>query len=129
MVVTELTPDLIDDGARLVQKMDEMGIAPRAAFWMLFPDIDVWRLAISESSSSKEGPLKGYRTIQKAMERLDPEPERLSLDNIALLPPGAPLVDLLRAAIPTGPGISRIRLTNNVVDGQLIADALLYRIT
>jgi len=41
----------------------------------------------------------------------------------------APLYVLLRSAISTGPGLSGIRFSRNVINGQLIEDAYLYRIT
>ncbi|NIV68021.1 hypothetical protein GWN43_04130 [Candidatus Bathyarchaeota archaeon] len=37
------------------------------------------------------------------------------------------LVKLLRAAIHTGPGISGIRFTGNVINGVFIDDAYIYR--
>ena len=129
MVAKELTQDLIEDGARLVRQLDEMGHEPQAAFWMLVPEVETWRLAIYEPDLANAGPQKGYRAIQRSLDRLDPPAQQLSLDNVVVLQPSTRLVDLLRVARRTGPGVSRIRLTSKAVDGELIPDAFLYRVT
>lgn len=128
MVITELTPDLVDDGERLVRQLDSMGYDPDAAFWMLFPEYEAWRLAIYQPHLINNGPQEGYRKVQKAIEKLDPAPQNLSLHDVFLLPPTARVLNPLRAAARTGPGISRIRFPNTVVGGELIPDAMLYRI-
>jgi hypothetical protein len=38
------------------------------------------------------------------------------------------IVTLLKKALKTDPGISRIRFTGNVINGTLIEDALIYRL-
>ena len=52
----------------------------------------------------------------------------ISLDDIAVSKPKNPLLKLLKIAIKTGPAISGIRFTNNVINGQLIKDAHIYRL-
>jgi hypothetical protein len=46
---------------------------------------------------------------------------------IGVLDAEADLVRLLKAAVGTGPGISRIRFSKNVINGHFIDDALIYR--
>ena len=52
----------------------------------------------------------------------------LSLDDLALAKPDAPLVTLLRNAVRTGSGIHGIRFSNNVMNGTVIEDAYIYRL-
>ncbi len=40
----------------------------------------------------------------------------------------ADLVRLLRVALKTGGGLSRIRFSKNVINGHFIDDALIYRV-
>jgi hypothetical protein len=40
-----------------------------------------------------------------------------------------PLLKLLRIAIKTGPGISNIRFSRNTINGVIIEDAYIYRLT
>ena len=49
------------------------------------------------------------------------------IDDIQLIPYLSPLVIMLKSAISTGSGISGIRFQNNVINGQLIEDAFIYR--
>jgi hypothetical protein len=73
------------------------------------------------------GTRAAYRRLQeKTKGRVSP-PVRLS--EITLVGNRDPLVVLLRQAIQTGPGISRIRFTHNVINGVLIDDAVIYRLT
>jgi hypothetical protein len=51
----------------------------------------------------------------------------LPLSSIGVLDANDDLVRLLKAAIRTGPGLSRIRFSRNVINGHFIDDALIYR--
>ena len=64
-----------------------------------------------------------YKRIQNAISALGDELHGLALDAATLAKPDAPNVSLLRVAVETGPGISGIRFTNNVIDGAVIDDA------
>jgi hypothetical protein len=37
MIETQLTQDLIREGARLLEKLDQLGESPDAAFWLYLP--------------------------------------------------------------------------------------------
>ena len=128
MVATQLTPELITEGAKLVEALDLAGIAPDAALWMYFPDVSAWKLLLAEDKVGPEGPRGVYRTIQKTLHGLRKDLAHLSLEDIALAKPDAPLIRLLGQAFTTGPGISGIRFTRNVINGTLIEDAYIYRL-
>jgi len=129
MVGTQLRQELIDAGAALVRMLDENGLQPDAAFWFYFPDAQAWKLVLAEVKVGKDGPKEVYRRIQRLLGR---EPEQfaaLSLDDVTVAKPDAPLVNLLRTALRTGPGIiSGIRFSNNVINGTVIEDAYIYRL-
>lgn len=128
MVETYLTKEMIEAGAALIRKMDESSIQPDAAFWFYFPDIQAWKLVIAEVKVGRKGPKEVYRQIQKLLGKFSKEMKGLSLDDVALTRPDAPMVALLRIAMRTGPGISGIRFKNNVINGTLIEDAYIYRL-
>lgn len=75
-----------------------------------------------------QGPREVYRTIQKTLNGLRNQLVHLSLQDVALVKPDAPLVTLLARAVATVPGIGGIRFTRNVVSGTLIEDAYIYRL-
>jgi hypothetical protein len=128
MVDTQLSPELIAEGAVLVENLDKTGASPDAAFWFYFPDIGAWKLLLAEVKVGAEGPREVYKTIQKSLTALRNQVTHLSLENVALAKPDAPVVRLLRQAIATGPGISGVRFTRNVINGTLVEDAYIYRL-
>jgi hypothetical protein len=128
MVETTLTKEMIDAGAALIRKLDERGIQPDAALWLYFPDIQTWKLVIAQAKVGTEGPKQLYRQIQELMEELSQEIHEISLDDVTLSKPDAPIIAILRMTIRTGPGLSGIRFRDNVVDGTVIEDAYIYRL-
>jgi hypothetical protein len=128
MVETDLTEEMIKTGAALIGKLDERGMQPDAAFWFYFPDLEAWKLVIAEVKVGKQGPKEVYRQVQKILGKFSRELHGLSLDDVALAKPDAPMVAILRVAIRTGPGISGIRFKHNVINGTLIEDAYIYRL-
>lgn len=129
MVVTDLSEKLIDEGARIVEKLDASGVHVTAALWILYPDIQAWKLALSLPVVAREGPKRGYRLVQRAIADLRPEVELISLEDVAVLKPDAPLLQLLRIALRTGHDVSRISFAGNVINGELFPDSLVYRVT
>ncbi|HYA20635.1 MAG TPA: hypothetical protein VEG25_08340 [Burkholderiales bacterium] len=128
MVTSSLTGKLTEDGETLLKAPDAANVPVDAAFCFYFPEEGFWKLMLSFQGIEKEGPKAAYATIQKALLGI-PEEHRLAHDDVAIAKKDAPLVQLLRVAIRTAPGISGIRFSNNVINGQLIADAHIYRLT
>lgn len=127
MVATTLTDELIEDGESILVKIDESEMKVDAALWFYFQDDQMWKLMLSVKGVDREGPRKMYGQVQKLMAK-KPRAKDLTLDDVTLLNPDAPLLQLMRTAVKTGPGISGIRFTGNAIDGQLIPDAYIYRL-
>jgi len=103
-------------------------VQPDAAFWFYFPDLQRWKLVLAEVKLGSTGPREIYSRIQEVLSQFTQELKDLSLDSITLAKPDAPIVSLLRVAIKTGPAITGIRFTNNVINGVVIEDAYIYRL-
>ena len=127
MVANTLTEQLINGGKNLIEELDASGIKVDGALWFYFPEEGFWKLMLSFPNIEKQGPKSSYAKVQKAISKLK-EKDSLSLDDVALAKPNAPLMHLLKIAVHTGPGINGIRFSNNVINGQLIADAYIYRL-
>jgi len=119
---------MIEAGEALVHRLDEQGVQLRSALWLYSPDLEEWKLLLAVPAVADEGPRGVYQQIQQALSDSRSEADGLSLSNISLVKPDAPLISLLRKAIHTGPGISGIRFTNNVINGIVIEDAYIYRV-
>lgn len=128
MVESELTQKLIEAGADLVLKLDKKGISPDAAFWLYSPESKSWKLYFAEVKVGKSGPKDVYRQIQKLIKDLPDDYKILELSDIGLIRTDSTFIQNLRKAIRTGKGISGIRFKNNVIDGNLIEDAYIYRV-
>lgn len=127
MVKEQLTPAMVDAGADLTAMLDELGVPVTSALWLFVPDLNEWRLLFASPDVSTKGPRDVYEKIRLAIDRLGPGGVSVPLSVVGLLDPDADLVRLLKAAIKTGPGVSRIRFSKNVINGHFIDDALIYR--
>jgi hypothetical protein len=127
VVKEQLTPAMVDAGAALTAKLDEAGVPVTSALWLFVPDINEWRLFFASPEVSAKGPREIYERIRLAIEGLGPAATSVPLSVVGLLDPDADLVRLLRETVKTGPGISRIRFSKNVINGHFVDDALIYR--
>lgn len=129
MVTDNLSETLIDEGAKLVAKLDELEVEVSMALWLRMPDIEAWKLTLLMPVVERRGPRHGYELIQRALTALQEDVQRLALSDVAVLKPESPVPVLLRVALRTGPGISRIWFRGNTINGHLFPDALVYRVT
>jgi len=124
---TVLVEKEIEEGKRLIEELDKKNFNVQAALWFYMADANEWRLLIASPYVEKEGPKKSYNFIQAVLSKLLPPPD-ISSRNISVVSPSHNLIKLIRVAIHTGPGISGIRFTGNVINNTLIDDAYIYRI-
>lgn len=125
---TTLVDENIDEGRRLIEGLDREGFRVDAAMWFYLTDTSEWRLFIASPIVDQEGPKKAYGFIQSVLGKLSPT-SQISLKDISAISPNHNLIRLLKIAIRTGPGISGIRFTKNVINNTLIEDAYIYRTT
>ena len=126
MVTAILSSEMIEFGRRVIEQLDSDGIRIDAAFWFLLSEQETWKLMLSGPELTAKGPHAAYKAVQESLSNI-PEPT-VTLDAVAILKSDSPLIGLLRAGIRTGPGISGIRFSKNVVAGNLIEDAYIYRL-
>ena len=128
MVAPALVDRKIERGKRLIKKLDDSRFPVAAAFWYYFPEAEQWRLVIASPTVESQGLQAAYTEIHRIQRRglrLPP----LSVGEITAVSPRDPLVKLLSSAIRTGPGLSGIVFSRNVVNGVYIEDAYIYRLS
>ncbi|MCC6696530.1 MAG: hypothetical protein IT365_12935 [Candidatus Hydrogenedentes bacterium] len=131
VVKEQLTDAMVDVGAELTAKLDELGLSVTAALWIFMPELNEWRLLFASPEVASEGSRRVYGRIREAIEQIKEgaAAASLSLANISLVDADADLIRLLKLATRTGPGvINHIRFTKNVINGHFIDDALIYRV-
>jgi hypothetical protein len=127
MVTAALVESAIVDGAKLILALDEEGIDVPAALWFYDSESEDWRLLIASGQLQHLGPQKAYAKIQAVLEGTAIRTVKLS--NVSVVSPSDPIIRALRVAIHTGPGITGIRFSRNVINSIFIEDAYIYRVT
>lgn len=123
-----LSDVVVRDGALLVERLDQSGWPVSAALWFYFTEATTWRLLLASPDVATKGPRAAYTAVQGALGELDITSRELALDDVGVISPDHPLLHLLRSAVRTGPAITQIRFSRNVINGQFIEDALIYRL-
>jgi hypothetical protein len=129
MVKELLTSEMIDVGENLLKSLDAMGLPITAAMWLFDAETNDWRLKFASPATSIIGRREVYGKVAEARNALGLSSDDFPLDTVGLFDSGDKLIGSLQKALKTGPGISRIRYSRNVVNGQFIHDALIYRLT
>lgn len=126
MVKKQLVNTKISEGERLIRALDSSSFPVNSALWFLLEE-EEWRLLLATPLVDLEGPRAAYESLQQFLTTPSPGYD-ISLEEVSLLSPTNNLLEVLRRAIVTGPGISQIRFTENSVDNVFIEDALIYRV-
>ena len=124
--MAQLSEKSIADGRSFLQALDQAGIVSSAALWLWRPNENLWRYVLS--SPLVQG--KGNDMPVKIAAVLATMPAGFAVDrnNLLLFPPDDPSIQTLHKAIQTGPGITAMRMSGNVVNGVRIDDAYVYRL-
>jgi len=128
MVTNILTEEMVQKGAGLIKKLDEVELTPAVAFWLFSSDNNTWKLFIAEKEMAKKGPRYFYKKIQyliyKTLDLRD-----FPLENIVIMPVNDPLCLLIRMAVKTEEkDISKIYFQHSSINGVMVEDALIYRV-
>ncbi|MGE0799985.1 MAG: hypothetical protein AB7G13_29985 [Lautropia sp.] len=129
LVGDRLTEDMIAAGGHVVQALDRLNVIVKGAFWFLLPDQKVWRLIISSPEVRISGPKAVYRKVTAALKRIPLGSRGVDIKDITVVSDRDPLVQLIGSLIRTGAGIAGIRMSKNVINGRLIDDMYVYRMT
>ncbi|MGH9945674.1 MAG: hypothetical protein ACRD6X_00565 [Pyrinomonadaceae bacterium] len=129
VVKEALSKDLIDAGNRLTRLLDENRFDATASFWFFIVDSGVWRLIIASPNVDSDGIKGAYKKIQEILSKPPHGDGSIHLKDITLLSPSDPLISLMKIGMRTGNGISGIRFSKNLINGVLIEDAYIYRLT
>lgn len=128
MVKGALVDRLAGVGRKLVELLDEAKLNVTSALWLYRTESSDWILLLASPEVESLGPRAVYEKVQNVFASNRKALEPLTLADVVVTGPNEPLLQLLRGAIQTGPGISEIRFTGNRINNTLIEDALIYRL-
>lgn len=123
--MAQLSEKFIVDGRAFVQALDNAGIVSSSALWLWGGGENAWRYVLSSPLVQKgsDMPVK-IAAVLATM----PADFAINRDNILLYELQDPTIQTLHKAIQTGPGITAMRMTGNVINGVRIDDAYVYRL-
>jgi hypothetical protein len=124
--MAQLSEKAIADGRAFLQALDGAGVVSSAALWLWRANEKDWRYVLSSPLVQGRGtdmPVK-IAAVPATM----PADFAVSRETLLLFPPDDPAIQTLHKAIQTGPGITAMRMTGNVINGVRIDDAYVYRL-
>jgi hypothetical protein len=124
MAYAALVESDVTAGRRLVETLDTAKFPMFAALWLLQPDADEWHLWIGSMLVDAVGRQRAYSQLQTAL--LDSE-NSIPFTSIYLVGSSDSTLARMGMAFSIG-GLSEVRLRDNVINGVLIPDALVYRL-
>ena len=128
-MMKELTESRVEAGVKLIQEADKGKLVNlTVVFWAYIPENEDWRLLVSTPSLESKGPKSVYKSLQSIIKRSGIIDE-LPLGDIALVNKKSSLIVMMKMAVKTGRNIANISFKGNTVNGTLLPDALIYRVT
>ena len=120
-----LVDEDIEYGKNLLEFLDSKKLDIRIAMWFLDTETGRWHLILSTPLVDNIGPRKVYLKIIKYLEKFD---SPIKIDDIKLLTYESPFANIFKGIFNTGDGISMIRFQENIINGLLIKDSVIYRV-
>ena len=129
LVKESLSEQMIFAGSDLIRRLDEAGLKVSGALWFYETDSNDWRLIIVSPDVRAKGVKTVYEEVQSVVRATPDDQSTISLKDISVVDSDDPLISLLKVAIKTDNGISRMRFSRNMINGTLIEDSYIYRLT
>jgi len=123
--MAQLSEKYIADGRSFLQALDGAGIVSSAALWLWQSNENAWRYVLSSPlvQQGADMPVKIAAVLATV-----PAGFAVDRDNLRLYTLQDPAILTLHKAIQTGPGITAMRMSGNVINGVRIEDAYVYRL-
>jgi len=130
VVKESLSSEMIVAGKTLTELLDNNHFAVTASLWFFVSEANEWRFIIATPEIKKIGLKESYEKVRSIIhEHLD-DNFRIALKNISLVDTSDPLISLLKMVLQTdNKKISGVRFSQNMINGMLIEDAYIYRLT
>jgi hypothetical protein len=126
-MVTKSEPK-IEEGVELLKELDKQ-MKIEVAMWFYIAESNIWRFIVGSSLFNNKSGQDIYADFVDKFKDIE-QVKNIGLENITLLASNNNLVTLFKSAIKTGPtDIGGIRFTSNVINGVLIEDAYIYRLS
>lgn len=129
MVKREFTTEMIAAGRMLLELLDRHKFRTCAAFWFYFDESARWRFVVASPEVRTRGSIAAYRKIHALARKIPGGDEIFGPSSVTALEDKNRLVVALRRTNSTGPKLAGRRLTGEAINGTMIDDAYIYRLT
>jgi len=129
VVKESLSSEMIAAGSELTRRLDESGFPVSAAFWLYEPESNTWRFIVGSPEVGTQGLKAAYKRVQAVVAAIPEDQATIHLKDISVVDSNDPFISLMRVGVKTSGGISGIRFNRNMINGVLIEDAYIYRLT
>ncbi len=126
VVMEQLTPEMIAQGADLVAGLEDRRVTIDAAFWLLSVEIGAWHLYLACPEVTTIGPLVLYKKARAYMESI-PEVSAVRLDRVSIVNPRDPTATAIAGLVSSGSARPGQRITNRWSNGQPVDNAYIYK--
>ena len=116
----------IATGSRIVDILDEAGLRVILAMWLLTPEYEDVRFAVSSCDLDTVDPREAYGKVHSALENKGVELE--DTPTLLVLRTTDPFVRALRQIFGKAKSVEGMRLGGQTIGGRFIEDAVVYRI-
>lgn len=128
VVKESLSSEMISAGAELTRLLDESGFPVSASLWLYLYETNAWQFVIATPGVRDNGPRKAYDDIHSVHAKMPDIESKIPYRYITVVDAASdPLISLLRPLFNTG--ATHKRFTHTVINGVLIEDAYIYRVT
>jgi hypothetical protein len=125
LVKEALTDQMIAAGAGLTESLDRAQWPVVASFWLFDSENNHWRLVLASPAVTREGPRESYRHVSNALREMN---TGVQLENVSVVSPEDPLVQVFRSVYRTGRDLEGRRVFRTAINGHFVDDAYVYRI-
>lgn len=129
LVKESLSIEMISAGQKLTLLLDENNFNVTASLWFYMADVNIWRFIIASTEVGNKGLKATYERVQQIISKAPASKSKIALKDISLLDSSDPLISLLKIALRTDTRTSGIRFSQNTINGVLIEDAYIYRLS
>jgi hypothetical protein len=116
---------LVGAGRTIVQALDDLGAAPRAALWVHGGDTDNWKLWLVPELNQTDR-RRFYRQIAEIVTEHRKELGEIDAADAEMVSEEHPAIDALKRIIKA-PNLVSARFTNNQFNGYYLPDAIILR--
>ncbi len=125
MDTTVLVDKKIEEGKKLIQKLDEQGDKYPIALWINLPERNDWSLLFGVPNLNSTGAKEIFKYIHGLINKNNIE---ITLNDISLVDTTNEICKSIKRMLKTGYDVKNISFFGNFIDGQRFPDSIVYRV-